>query len=914
MTVSSFNKRSSHKECSSKGLGLKSGSIVSAKGQRKAVGQKVTFGKNAKLNKHKRLVLKTASLKAPDANNASPLVKGSLGATKVNEKALSYKAFQAAEGMKTKDLKESSFSNKRFHDKVGSKKDHLEPKLKVKDSLKAPKSALKRATSNVETPCKKRSFKSNLGDAVAADFMPRTKPKLAEELSKSVTEKKASPKDLSSHKPHASSKLKDYQLNQLLSKINDAKDIRELSRDDLPQLCSEVRSCLIDTVSKTAGHLASGLGVVELTVALHYVFDTPDDVLVWDVGHQAYPHKILTGHRDQFPTIRQHNGLHAFIWRNETPYDLLTTGHASTSIGSALGIAVAESAKPKNARRKVVAIIGDGALSGGCAFEALNHAGTFKDVDLTVILNDNEMSISENVGSMAQGLSHVISSPHYVKLIEGGKRILTSLPKVRDLALRAQEHVKGMLMPGTLFEEFGFNYIGPVDGHDIGRLVTILQNVRDMPGLKFLHVVTKKGKGYAPAEKDPICYHGVPAFNPEEGINVAPVGDDRSYSAAFGRWMCDKAAHDKKLMAITPAMRIGSGLVEFARKYPQQFFDVAIAEQHAMVFASGLAAGGMRPVVNIYSSFMQRAYDGLIHDMAVQDLPITLCIDRGGIVGPDGPTHNGSFDIAYTRAVPNLIIMAPSSRHDLYYMLNTAYEYGHPAVIRYPRSGGEAFEAEDAANSSLDQNIVLPIGSVECLNLAKFHQEFFKNSKDEEVKSLEYLMGFGTTPSLPGVKCIPYSSSENKDEAATEANADKSYVEAKIVEDGVHHEVKKIGELAKVALLCFGPMAHEALELAKAQDVTLINMRFIKPVNEELISYLAKTYDLLVTVEEGAKLGGIGEHISSIVASDLKAKARVMNIGIGDKFMMEGTRKQILEEQGISASQIMDAIYNRLTA
>lgn len=677
---------------------------------------------------------------------------------------------------------------------------------------------------------------------------------------------------------------------QLLDRIHDASDVRALPREALPQLCAEVRSCLIDTVSKTAGHLASGLGVVELTVALHYVFDTPHDVLVWDVGHQAYPHKILTGHRKELATIRQHHGLHAFIWRNETPYDLISTGHASTSIGSALGIAVAERNKPQDKRRKVIAIIGDGALSGGCAFEALNHAGAFKDIDLTVILNDNEMSISENVGSIAQGLSHVISSPHYVKLVEGGKRILKSLPTVRDLALRAQEHVKGMLMPGTLFEEFGFNYIGPVDGHDLPRLVALLQNIKEMSGLNFLHVVTKKGKGYAPAEQDPVCYHGVPTFDPEQGLNKGAT-EDKSYSAAFGRWLCDKAVTDRKLMGVTPAMRIGSGMAEFARKYPHQFFDVAIAEQHAMVFASGLAAGGLRPVVNIYSSFMQRAYDGLIHDMAIQDLPIILCLDRGGVVGPDGPTHNGSFDIAYTRTVPNLMIMAPSSRHELYYMLNTAYAYAKPCVIRYPRTTGESLmernedgtpNLERPERLSLDQQI--PLGMVETLHLASFHQDRLSDTVERREHERE-LLGICAS-NVPSLKR----------------------------ESGALREVEnKLGEQAKIALLVFGPMVHDLETVAQEHDLTLINMRFIKPLNEELISYLASRYDLLVTLEEGAKLGGIGEHIAAIVANSVstartKRKARVLNLGLGDAFMMEGSRSEILQEQGLSVDQVLSQI------
>lgn len=692
---------------------------------------------------------------------------------------------------------------------------------------------------------------------------------------------------------------------QLLNGINDATDVRALPRDALPQLCAEVRSCLIDTVSKTAGHLASGLGVVELTVALHYVYDTPKDIIVWDVGHQAYPHKILTGHRQELQTIRQKNGLHAFIWRGETPYDLISTGHASTSVGSALGLAVAERNKPQDKRRKVIAVIGDGALSGGCAFEALNQAGSFKDIDLTVILNDNEMSISENVGSIAQGLSHVISSPHYVKLVEGGKRILKSFPAVRDLALRAQEHVKGMLMPGTLFEELGFNYIGPVDGNDVERLTAILQNIKEISGLKFLHIITKKGKGYEPAEQDPVCYHGVPAFNPEQGIDRNSTKEDRSYSAAFGRWLCDRAVADRKLMGVTPAMRIGSGMAEFARTYPHQFFDVGIAEQHAMVFASGLAAGGLRPVVNIYSSFMQRAYDGLIHDMAIQDLPIMLCLDRGGVVGPDGPTHNGSFDIAYTRTVPNLLIMAPSTRHELYTMMNTGYAYEHPCVIRYPRSNGESLMELSADGSerpvrlSLEQT--LKIGQVECLHLTHSHQAQLDDHWRE-------LLGM-TADNVPSLPAPAVSGATTADVITVNASADAATV-AVAANDSEHVADNALGKQHKIALLCFGTCAHDLVPLAQSEDLTLINMRFIKPLKEDLVRALAAEYDLLVTVEEGAKLGGIGEHIAAVVAELPRSKQRasVLTLGLNDAFIMEGLRPELLAEQGMSPQGIKERI------
>ena len=472
----------------------------------------------------------------------------------------------------------------------------------------------------------------------------------------------------------------------LLDTIHDAADVRRLKIDALPQLCDEVRRYLIDTVSKTAGHLASGLGVVELTCALHYVFNTPQDKIIWDVGHQAYPHKILTGHKKELATIRQKDGLHAFIWRGETPYDVLSTGHASTSIGSALGLALAARAQGRPDR--VAAVIGDGSLTGGMAFEALNHAGTFKDLNLLVILNDNEMSISENVGSLAQSLAEVLANPHYVKLVEGGKRVLTKLPALREFALRAQEHAKGMVMPGTLFEEFGFNYIGPVDGNNVLRLTSLLRKIKDLPGLQFLHVVTRKGKGYPPAERDPICYHGVPAFDPEAGVPQTPHPNDKSFSRAFGNWLCAQANKDPLLVGITPAMRVGSAMDDFAAKFPERFYDVGIAEQHAVVLASGLAAGGMHPVVAIYSSFLQRAYDSVIHDCAIQDLPIVLAVDRGGIVGPDGPTHQGAYDLAYLRAVPNLTILTPATLSEQEQMLSFAAALGHPCAVRYPRANG----------------------------------------------------------------------------------------------------------------------------------------------------------------------------------------------------------------------------------
>ncbi len=606
----------------------------------------------------------------------------------------------------------------------------------------------------------------------------------------------------------------------LLDTINNPEDLRKLDVQDLPRLCSEIRTYLVDTVSQTSGHLASGLAVVDLTVALHYVFDTPKDEIVWDVGHQAYPHKILTGHKKELKTIRQKDGLHAFIWRGETPYDLLSTGHASTSIGSALGLAMA--AKLKGEKKQVVAVIGDGALSGGAAFEALNCAGSTKDLNMLVILNDNEMSISKNVGSIAQSLSRLIANPHYAELIKGGRKILESLPAIHDFAMRAQEHVKGMVMPGTLFEELGFNYIGPVDGNDVQGLVSILKNIEKLDGLQFLHIVTTKGKGYAPAEEDPISYHGVPVFDPEHGIEVSPKPATSSYSASFGKWLCQKAKKEEKLVAITPAMRVGSGMSDFAKDFPDRFFDVGIAEQHSMVFASGLAAGGLRPIVNIYSSFLQRAYDGVIHDFAIQDLPIVLAIDRGGVVGPDGPTHQGVYDISFLRTVPNIVMMTPSSYDELFRMMDTAYALGHPAVVRFARD-----------KAVLDRD---------------------------------------------------------------------PYREGQLLEIG---KGRIINRGKNIALCVFGPMVYDYLKVCEELDITLCDMRFVKPLDKELIKDVCATHKHIITVEDGALLGGIGEAIATFICEN-KFDVSVKSLGIPDRFLMEDTRKHILHDLKLDA----EGIYN----
>ncbi|SPT71871.1 1-deoxy-D-xylulose-5-phosphate synthase [Anaerobiospirillum thomasii] len=603
-----------------------------------------------------------------------------------------------------------------------------------------------------------------------------------------------------------------------LENISDASDLRAMRKRDLNGLCTEIRQCIIDTVSKTSGHFASGLGVVELTVALHYVYDTPDDVIIWDVGHQAYPHKILTGSKDRLHTIRHKDGLHAFIKRGETAYDHLSTGHASTSIGSAIGMAVAN--RNLGRKTKVVAVIGDGALSGGCAFEALNHAAEIEGIDLTVILNDNEMSISENVGTLSQGLSHLLSSQPYAKFVESGKKVLEIVPAVRDFALRAQEHAKGMLLPGTLFEEFGFNYIGPVDGHDLRRLIPILQNVKELGGLQFLHVLTTKGKGYAKAEEDPITYHGVPTFDPSKGIDTTVKKVDKSFSAVFGRWICDAAEKDSKITAITPAMRIGSALEEFAQRYPKNFFDVAIAEQHAVVFASGLAAGGMRPVVAIYSSFLQRAYDGVIHDIAIQNLPIMLAIDRAGLVGPDGATHQGAFDIGFLKIIPNFTIFCPSDAKELYMALNTAYGINGPTAVRYPRTNAT--------------------GSLEGISL------------EDRIE-----IGRG-----------------------------------RVLHQG-----------SDVCVLAFGSLSVDYLTMCQEQGYTLCDMRFIKPLDTDLVLDMARSHRLVITAEDGCIEGGVGQDVSKIIFDD-KCDCKVVNLGLPDKFIDEGTRGELLEFVGLDALSV----------
>jgi 1-deoxy-D-xylulose-5-phosphate synthase len=597
-------------------------------------------------------------------------------------------------------------------------------------------------------------------------------------------------------------------------------ELRSLPKESLPKLCDELRQYLLDSVSRSSGHFASGLGTVELTVALHYVYQTPFDHLVWDVGHQAYPHKILTGRRDKISTIRQQNGLHPFPWRAESEYDVLSVGHSSTSISAGLGMAVAAAREGKN--RRTVCVIGDGAITAGMAFEAMNHAGDI-DPDMLVVLNDNEMSISENVGALNNHLAQLLSGKLYSTLREGGKKVLSGLPPIKELVKRTEEHLKGMVVPGTLFEELGFNYIGPVDGHDVQGLVATLKNMRDLKGPQLLHIMTKKGRGYAPAEKDPISFHAVPKFDPASGTLPKSAGGLPTYSKIFGDWLCETAAKDSSLMAITPAMREGSGMVQFSRDYPQQYFDVAIAEQHAVTFAAGLAIGGYKPVVAIYSTFLQRAYDQLIHDVAIQNLPVMFAIDRGGIVGADGQTHQGAFDLSFMRCIPTMVIMTPSDENECRQMLYTGYHYNEgPSAVRYPRGTG--------TGAPLEPLSALPIGK------------------------------------------------------------------------GV---VRREGE--KLAILNFGTLLPEATQVAEALNATLVDMRFVKPLDEQLVLELAASHDALVTLEENAIMGGAGSGVNELLMAKRRA-IPVLNIGLPDSFISQGSQEEVRVDLGLDAAGIQQKI------
>ncbi|MEM7357869.1 MAG: 1-deoxy-D-xylulose-5-phosphate synthase [Pseudomonadota bacterium] len=601
--------------------------------------------------------------------------------------------------------------------------------------------------------------------------------------------------------------------------LNDPSDLRECDEDQLQQVCDETRQFLIDTVAKIGGHLAAGLGTVELTTALHYVFNTPHDRLVWDIGHQAYPHKILTGRRDRLHTIRQSGGLSGFLKRNESEYDTFGAGHSSTSISAALGMAVA--AAQQKIDREVVAIIGDGALTAGMAFEALNNAGDM-DANILVILNDNDMSISPNVGALKNYLTRLMTGPTITSVRKGTKKALDVMPPVRDYARRWEEHIKGMVLPSTFFEEMGFYYAGPIDGHDIETLVQTLKNLKEIDGPRFLHIVTKKGKGFKPAEGAPVQYHGVSPFDPTTGV-FGKKSKVRSYTDVFSDWLCDMAAMDDKLVGITPAMREGSGLVRFSEEYPDRYFDVAIAEQHALTFAAGMACDGVKPVVAIYSTFLQRAYDQLIHDVSVQDLDMMLAIDRAGFVGADGETHAGVFDYSYLRCIPNTVIYAPSDEAECRDMLYSAYIHKGLTAVRYPRGAGIGAQESETMRE-------VPLGK------------------------------------------------------------------AQVVRHGAH-----------VAILSFGTLLPAALEAAEALNATVINMRFVKPLDEALISQLADSHDLLVTLEENVIAGGAGAAVNEYLAAAECARP-VLNLGIPDRYIDQGSQQQQLAECGLDAAGIIKSI------
>ena len=605
---------------------------------------------------------------------------------------------------------------------------------------------------------------------------------------------------------------------QLLKTIHSPADLRGFSDAQLVQLAAELREFLLESVSATGGHLAAGLGTVELTIALHYVFNTPHDRLVWDIGHQAYPHKILTGRREAMRSLRQRDGLSGFLSRDESEYDAFGAGHSSTSLSAALGMAVA--AQQQGSGRKTVAVIGDGAMTAGMAFEALNNAGD-QECDLLVVLNDNEMSISPNRGALHNHLSRLLSGRMYTGIRKGSKQALTRLPGAQHFLRRWEEHLKGMIMPGTLFEELGFNYIGPVDGHDLPTLVGTLRNMHKLEGRNFLHVVTRKGKGYLHAEQDPCVYHGVTPFDRATGEQKAASG--KTYTRVFGDWLCDMAGDDARLIGITPAMCEGSGMVEFAQRFNSRYFDVGIAEQHALTFAAGMACEGLKPVVAIYSTFLQRAYDQLIHDIALQNLDVTFAIDRAGLVGADGATHAGVFDLSFLRCVPNMVVMAPADELECRQMLSTAYHYAGPAAVRYPRGTGPGAVPTDNLET-------LPIGKA---------------------------------------------------------------------------ERRRRG--SRVAILAFGSRVAAALQAAENIDASVVNMRFVKPLDTAMIAAMAQEHEIIVTVEENVLQGGAGSAVNEVLLR-LGTGNRIINLGIPDAFIGHGDHQQQLAECGLDAAGILSAI------
>lgn len=617
----------------------------------------------------------------------------------------------------------------------------------------------------------------------------------------------------------------------LLDRAATPGELRRLGEAELVTLANELRQFLLYSVGQSGGHFGAGLGVIELTIALHYVFDTPWDRLVWDVGHQAYPHKILTGRRERMTSLRQKDGLAAFPRRSESEYDTFGVGHSSTSISAALGMALA--ARLKGEKRKSVAVIGDGAMTAGMAFEALNHASDTK-ADMLVVLNDNDMSISNNVGGLSNYLAKILSSRTYASMREGSKKVLSRLPGAWEIARKTEEHAKGMLVPGTLFEELGWNYIGPIDGHDLPTLLATLRNMRDLEGPQFLHVVTKKGQGYKLAEADPVAYHGPGKFDPRVGLTQPATPPKQTFTQVFGQWLCDMAAHDSRLVGITPAMREGSGMVEFHQRFPERYYDVGIAEQHAVTFAAGMACEGAKPVVAIYSTFLQRGYDQMIHDVALQNLPVVFALDRAGLVGADGATHAGAYDIPFVRCIPNMALACPADERECRQLLSTAYAQNHPVAVRYPRGAG-----------------------------------------------------VGVAP-LAGLDALPYGKGEIR--RTRQAAAD--------------------GKTPRIAILAFGTLLYPALEAAQALDATVVNMRWAKPLDEALLLEVAQNHDALVTVEEGALMGGAGSAVLEALHAH-GVQRPVLCLGLPDVFIEHGDPARLLALQGLDAAGIQRSIEAR---
>lgn len=618
----------------------------------------------------------------------------------------------------------------------------------------------------------------------------------------------------------------------LLQTVNDPADLRRLSRADLKVLTAELRAFIIDSVSKTGGHLSSNLGTVELTVALHHVFNTPHDRLVWDVGHQTYPHKILTGRRQRMASLRQFGGLSGFPQRAESEYDTFGTAHSSTSISAALGMALA--AKSQGQERHAVAIIGDGAMTAGMAFEALNNAGV-ADCNLLVILNDNDMSISPPVGALNRYLAQLMSGQFYATAKNVGKTVLKNAPPLLELAKRLEQQAKGMVVPATLFEKFGFNYIGPIDGHDLDSLIPTLENIKGLKGPQFLHVVTKKGRGYKLAEADPVAYHGPSRFDPNIGLVKPATPPKKTFTQVFGEWLCDMAAYDSRLVGITPAMREGSGMVEFHKRYPDRYYDVGIAEQHAVTFAAGMACEGIKPVVAIYSTFLQRGYDQLIHDVALQNLPVVFALDRAGLVGADGATHAGAYDIPFVRCIPNMAMACPADERECRQLLSTAFAQNQPVAVRYPRGAGA-----------------------------------------------------GVAP-LPGLEGLPFGKGE-----------------VRRTRQGGAQE----GAAPRIAILAFGTLLYPALEVAETLDATVVNMRWAKPLDVELLLEVAAGHDALVTLEEGAIMGGAGSAVLEALSA-AGVQRPVLQLGLPDLFIEHGDPATLLALQGLDAAGIERSVRAR---